>query len=72
MANHLKNIILPEPNKSVIDENICEEVIAFRTFLHHFCDILISEGNLYDKPKKYADEHRSALFYNFPFLDDER
>ena len=63
MGTHLKNIILPEPAVGV-------EILAFRAFLHRFCDVLITEGELYDKPKKYAKEHLSAIFYNFPFLDN--
>jgi len=80
MATHLKSIILPETfeayaikpifETSSNTESIWEGILAFRAFLHRFCDVLIEKSDLYDHHKKTADEHRSAIYYNFPFLDN--
>jgi len=80
MAKHIKSIILPETLEAYSinpmfegvshEESIREGIFAFRAFLLRFCDVLIAEGDLYDKPKKAADEHLSAIYYNFPFLDN--
>ncbi|MCL2592557.1 MAG: hypothetical protein FWD82_04245 [Defluviitaleaceae bacterium] len=80
MAKHLNNIILPEPLEIYItkpifedianSEKIHEGVLAFRAFLHRFCDVLIAEGDLYDDSKKKTDEHLSAIAYKLPFFDN--
>ena len=44
------------------EENVRNGVIAFRDFLHLFCDLLISDGHLYTKPKK------TKSLTDYPFL----
>ena len=80
IARHLKNIILSEiPDtyaikpmfKDVFDEeSIRKGVIVLRDFLFRFCDYLIINGDLYDKPKKIAHpfSDRVSLSANYPFL----
>ncbi|MCL2361675.1 MAG: hypothetical protein FWC73_07680 [Defluviitaleaceae bacterium] len=82
MANHLRSLILPETREAYeiklvfkdisSDANIREGVLAFRAFLLRFCDVLEQNSDLYDKPKKMGKEHLSAIFYNFPFLDNAK
>jgi len=69
MANHLKDIILPEAFENISgEENIREGVLAFRAFLFRFCDVL----SAYDKQKEVARDfnNRSYMYANFPFLFD--
>lgn len=80
MAKHIKSIILPEALEAYAinplfedianDKNIHLGVFAFRTFLHQLCDVLIIDSNLYDYTKNKADEHKSAAYANFPFLNN--
>lgn len=82
MAKHIKSIVLPETLEAYSinsifadvsnEKDIKEGVLAFRTFLHRLYDVLIAESDSLDNPKKIADakEHRSAIYYNFPFLDN--
>ena len=79
-VSHVKSIILPEPPEAYAikpifediasEENVWESVRAFNAFLHRLCDVLIVDGDLYDNHKKAADEHHSAIYFNFPFLDN--
>jgi len=80
MAKHMKSIILPEALEmyaiNPILEGVSDEksiragVLAFREFLHQLCGVLITDGDLYDYRKKVEDEHRSAAYANFPFIDN--
>jgi len=73
-AKYMKNLIpanIPETYtlkpmfKDVAsDENIRNGIIAFRDFLHLFCDRLISDGDMYAKPKKTNNPD------SYPFLHD--
>lgn len=65
-VNIPKNFALKPMFENVAsEENIRNGVIAFRDFLHLFCDCLISDGHLYAKPQKNP---KSATHY--PFLND--
>jgi len=46
------------------DKNIRNGIIAFRDFLHLFCDRLISDGDMYAKPKRTKNPD------SYPFLHD--
>ncbi len=73
-AKHMKKLIpvnIPETYaikprfESVAnEENIRKGVIAFRDFLYVFCDHLVSDGDLYAKPKKSKNP------VDYPFLND--
>lgn len=82
MARYIKNIIpadIPEayPLKSMFksvssEERIRHGVLAFRDFLCLVCDNLITDGNLYDKPPKKAnnDVSHPSLPVSYPFLNN--
>jgi len=80
MAKHLKSIVLPKTIETYVvkpmfndisnDENIREGVLAFRAFLHRLCDALIAECDSYNIPTKTNVEHGSAIYCDFPFLDN--
>ena len=46
------------------EENIRNGIIAFRDYLHIFCDRLISDGHLYSKPRKTKN------LEDYPFLNN--
>jgi len=46
------------------DKNIRNGIIAFRDFLHLFCDLLIFDGDMYAKPKRTKNPD------SYPFLHD--
>lgn len=77
MAEYLKNLIpvnIPNVNalkpmfKSIADEeSIWSGILAYRDFLYLFCDRLIADGSLYDKPPKIEDSHASVAV-RYPLL----
>ena len=58
--------------KDVTDEeSIRKGILAYRDFLYSFCDYLITNGNLYEKPpskSKKDDDHHVLLRTAYPFL----
>ena len=82
MAKHIKSIILPETDEAYAidpifmdtssEETIREGVAAFRDFLYRLCDVLITEGDLYDNYKKiaHAYENRITISLSYPFLSN--
>jgi hypothetical protein len=76
-AAYLKSIIpanIPESyalkpmfKKISGEEKIRNGILAYRDFLYLFCDRLIADSNLYDKPVKNSDSHLS-LEVRFPLL----
>jgi hypothetical protein len=76
-AAYLKGIIPADIPKSYAlkpvikkissEGNIRGGILAYRDFLYLFCDRLIADGNLYDKPGKNIDSHLS-MEVRFPLL----
>ena len=57
------------------EENIRNGVAAFRDFLNLFCDRLIADGSLYEKPKK--ENHDKSVSHpsmgaSYPFLNNTK
>ncbi len=82
MAVYIKNIIpsnIPETYtikqifKNISSENsIRKGIIGFRDFLYHFCDYIIADDSLYDKPSREIHEFLDniSLPLDFPFLNE--
>ena len=69
-ANIPKSYTLkPVIKKISSEENIRKGVLAYRDFLYLFCDRLIADADLYDKPPKNPNAHLS-LEVRFPLLCD--
>ncbi|MCL2671493.1 MAG: hypothetical protein FWF10_05610 [Clostridiales bacterium] len=80
LAAHVKSVIIPETDETYAidpvfaeladEESVREGVSAYRTFLHRFCDTLITNGDLYDIKTKipHAYENRSGTSVYYPFL----
>jgi hypothetical protein len=82
VAQYLQNMLPLETNEAYSvkplfaniarDEKIREGILAFRNFLNHLYDVLISKGAEYDDLKKvaHAYENRISLSVYYPFLQN--
>lgn len=84
VTSYLKGIMVPKTFEAYEinpvftnisdEESIRKGVLAFRSFLSRFYDVLYTKGNVYDNSKKVAHEYenRTSLSVYYPFLHNVR